>query len=386
MEGTTKGVGPVQGAFAGVSRIAVLRGGGLGDLRFALPAVTALKQAYPGSSVTLLGTPLHESLLAEVRSPVDDVMVLPFAEGVRPGTKDGEEAGTEDASAIEQFFHDARARQFDLAIQLHGGGRFSNPFLLRLQARHTVGSATPDAVPLERTLPYSYYQHEPMRALEVAGLAGAPPAALEARLQPQEKFVAQLPATLGAALPAEGASLLVVHPGASDPRRRWPAASFGQVARAAADDGCRVLVVGDRSETGLAEAVVAAAVGSGSNSVSSVARNVASVAGKLGLGELAALLARADVVLANDSGPRHLAQALGTATVGIYWVGNALTSAPLGRGRHRLQLSWTTHCPVCGADVTQVGWTAPRCPHDECLVAGIQPADVYQDVRSLLGN
>jgi ADP-heptose:LPS heptosyltransferase len=159
-------------------------------------------------------------------------------------------------------------------------------------------------------------------------------------------------------------------------------ASFGAVARAAADDGCRVLVVGDRSETGLAEAVVTAAVGPAAGTGS---RSVASVAGKLGLGELAALLARADAVLANDSGPRHLAQALGTATVGIYWVGNALTSAPLGRGRHRLQLSWTTHCPVCGADVTQVGWTAPRCPHDECLVADIQPAGVYEDVRSLLG-
>ena len=385
METTTRGVGPVLGAFPGVSRIAVLRGGGLGDLMFALPAVAALKAAYPGSTVTLLGTPLHESLLAEVLSPVDDVMVLPFAEGVRPGTKNG----PEDASAVEQFFHDARARTFDLAVQLHGGGSYSNPFLLRLQARHTVGSATPDAVPLERTLPYSYYQHEPMRALEVAGLAGAPPVVLEARLQPRERFVAQLPAALGAALPAEGTPLLVIHPGASDPRRRWPVASFGAAARAAADDGCRVLVVGDRSETGLAEAVVVAAVGpatgTGSGSVASVAGNVSSVAGKLGLGELAALLARADVVLANDSGPRHLAQALGTATVGIYWVGNALTSAPLGRGRHRLQLSWTTHCPVCGADVTQVGWTAPRCPHDECLVADIQPAAVYQDVRSLLG-
>jgi ADP-heptose:LPS heptosyltransferase len=381
---TTRGVGPVLGAFPEVSRIAVLRGGGLGDLMFALPAVAALKQAYPGSTVTLLGTPLHESLLAEVQSPVDGVMVLPFAEGVRPGT--------EDASAVERFFLDARSRKFDLAVQLHGGGSYSNPFLLRLEARHTVGSATQDAVPLERTLPYSYYQHEPMRALEVAGLAGAPPAALEAQLQPQEKFVAQLPATLGAALPAEGTPLLVIHPGASDPRRRWPVVSFGAAARAAADDGCRVLVVGDRSETGLAEAVVAAAVGpstgtgSGSGAVASVAGNVASVAGMLGLGELAALLARADVVLANDSGPRHLAQALGTATVGIYWVGNALTSAPLGRGRHRLQLSWTTHCPVCGADVTQVGWTAPRCPHDECLVADIQPASVYQDVRSLLGH
>ena len=382
MEMATRGVGPVLGVFPGVSRIAILRGGGLGDLMFALPAVAALKKAYPASTVTLLGTPLHESLLAEVQSAVDDVMVLPFAEGVRPGT--------EDASAVEQFFHAARVRQFDLAVQLHGGGRYSNPFLLRLGARHTVGSATPDAVPLERTLPYSYYQHEPMRALEVAGLAGAPPAVLEAQLQPQERFAAQLPAVLGAALPPEGTPLLVIHPGASDPRRRWPVASFGAVARAAADDGCRVLVVGDRSETGLAEAVVAAAVGpatgTGSGAAAPAAGNVASVAGKLGLGELAALLARADVVLANDSGPRHLAQALGTATVGIYWVGNALTSAPLGRGRHRLQLSWTTHCPVCGADVTQVGWTAPRCPHDECLVAAIQPAGVYQDVRSLLGH
>lgn len=384
MEETTRGVGPVLGMFPGVSRIAVLRGGGLGDLMFALPAVAALKKAYPGSTVTLLGTPLHESLMAEVHSAVDDVMVLPFAEGVRPGT--------EDASAVEGFFLGARARKFDLAVQLHGGGSYSNPFLLRLQARHTVGSATPDAVPLERTLPYSYYQHEPMRALEVAGLAGALPAVLEAQLQPQERFAAQLTAVLGAALPPEGTPLLVIHPGASDPRRRWPVASFGAAARAAADDGCRVLVVGDRSETGLAEAVVAAAVGpatgtgTDTGAAASAAGNVASVAGRLGLGELAALLARADVVLANDSGPRHLAQALGTATVGIYWVGNALTSAPLGRARHRLQLSWTTHCPVCGADVTQVGWTAPRCPHDECLVADIQPAGVYQDVRSLLGH
>ncbi|MCU1516769.1 MAG: glycosyl transferase [Pseudarthrobacter sp.] len=370
---TTGGVGPVLGQFDGVSRIALLRGGGLGDLMFALPAVAALKEAYPGSTVTLLGTPLHEALLAEVRSPVDDVLVLPFAEGVRPGTRD--------AAAVDRFFLAAGARKFDLAVQLHGGGRFSNPFLLRLQARHTVGSATPDAAPLERTLPYSYYQHEPMRALEVAGLAGAPPASLEAQLQPLERFVAGLPAVLGPALPADGAPLLVIHPGSTDPRRRWPAGSFGAVARAAADDGCRVLVVGDRSETGLADGVVAAAVGPSGGTGSG---RVVSVAGKLGLGELGALLARADVVLANDSGPRHLAQVLGAATVGIYWAGNALTSAPLGRGRHRLQLSWVTHCPVCGADVTQVGWTAPRCPHDFCLVAGVQPAGVYQDVRSLL--
>ena len=46
------------------------------------------------------------------------------------------------------------------------------------------------------------------------------------------------------------------------------------------------------------------------------------MAGRLDLGTLAALLARRSVLLANDSGPRHLAQALGTPTVGLYWAGN----------------------------------------------------------------
>ena len=371
MEQTAGGVGPVLGRFAGVSRIALLRGGGLGDLMFALPAVSALKAAYPGSTVTLLGTPVHEALVAATHTAVDDVMVLPVAEGVRPGP--------EDPAAVAAFFGAARERQFDLAVQLHGGGRFSNPFLLQIQARHTVGSGTPDAAPLERTLPYTYYQHEPTRALEVAGLAGAPPVLLEARVNPRAQFVARLPAVLGAALPRDGQPLLVLHPGATDPRRHWPAESFGAVARAAADDGARVLVVGDHSETELADAVVSAAVGRSAGD-----GQVSSVAGMLGLGELAALLARADAVLANDSGPRHLAQALGAPTVGIYWAGNALTAGPLGRGRHRVHLSWVTNCPVCGADVTQVGWTAPRCPHDDSLVAGIRPDGVYADVRSLL--
>lgn len=383
MEHPATGIGPLLDTFPGVSRIALLRGGGLGDLMFALPAVTALKAAYPGSHVTVLGTPIHKALVSETASDVDDVMVLPFAEGVR--------AGREDAAGVGQFFSIARERRFDLAVQLHGGGRHSNPFLLRLQARHTVGSATPDAALLERTLPYTYFQHEPLRALEVAGLAGAPPVVLEAVLNPQARFVAQLPDALGVVLPPGDSPLLVLHPGASDPRRRWPAASFGAVARAAADDGTRVLVIGDRGETGLADAVVSAAVGrpsrngsASSDSASSGSGGVTSVAGRLGLGELAALLARADAVLANDSGPRHLAQALGVPTVGIYWAGNALTAGPLGRGRHRVHLSWVTHCPTCGADVTQVGWTAPRCPHEDSLVAGIPADRVYADVQALL--
>lgn len=372
---TGQGIGPVLESFSGVSRIAVLRGGGLGDLMFALPAVAALKAAYPGASVTLLGTPVHAELLSQTVGPVDETVILPFAEGVRPGP--------EDEGEVERFFAEMRARNFDLAVQLHGGGRYSNPFLLRLGARHTVGTRTPDATPLERTVPYLYYQHEPLRALEVAGFAGAPPRELEARLGALPEFRQQLAQDL--VLESDdpvNERVLVIHPGATDPRRRWPAERFAAVARRAADDGFRVYVVGDSSEKELAETVVELAVehSAGPN----IARPaVESLAGKLSLGELAALLAGSSVVLANDSGPRHLAQALGTPTVGVYWVGNAINAAPLGRSLHRIHMGWATRCEVCGVDITQVGWTASRCPHDESTVKAVEPSEVYEDVLQL---
>ncbi len=360
------GIGPLLRRFPDIRRIAVLRGGGLGDLMFAFPALQALAACYPEAEVVLLGTPVHAALLAQTQSPVHRVHVLPYAQGVRPGPEDPE--------AQTEFFARMRAETFDLAVQLHGGGRHSNPFLLRLGARHTVGMRTPDAARLERTIPYVYYQHEPLRALEVAGLAGAVPVELEARLRPRED-VRHAVRELLAAKEASRRALVAMHPGATDPRRRWPVESFAEVASAAAADGSRVLIVGDAADQALAEGIVGLA-DSGDGAVSSLA-------GRLSLGELTALLAASDVMVGNDSGPRHLAQAVGTPTVGIYWVGNALNAGPLGRTLHRLHLSWVTNCSVCGVDLTQVGWTAERCSHDEPLVAQVLPAAVYADVRDL---
>ena len=65
---------------------------------------------------------------------------------------DTDVAGAFDAVSDTDREHWMRARRFDLAVQVHGGGRYSNPFLLRLGARHTVGTRTPDAAELERTL------------------------------------------------------------------------------------------------------------------------------------------------------------------------------------------------------------------------------------------
>jgi ADP-heptose:LPS heptosyltransferase len=360
---------PPSPRFESVHRIAVLRGGGLGDLMFAMPAIRALAAAYPGAHVTLLGAPMHAELLRGRSGAPHDAAVVPATTGVREGTG-------EDPAETERFLERMRRRRFDLAVQVHGGGAFSNPFLLALGARHTVGTRSPDAAELERTLPYVYYQHEVLRALEVVGLAGAAPVGLE-------PVVAVSAAEYEAAVrhldpAAEG--VVVLHPGATDPRRRWPADRFAEVAARVADDGYQVIVVGDAGERALAEGILERARERASEPARPLLR---SLAGELTLSQLTGLLASADVVLANDSGPRHLAQAVGTRTVSVFWIGNVINGAPLGRGRHRVHMSWTSRCPVCGADCTLVD-AATRCEHDVSFVADVDVGPVYDDVRALL--
>jgi len=237
-----------------------------------------------------------------------------------------------------------------------------------------VGTRTEDAAALERSVPYLYYQHEVLRALEVVGLAGAVPAALQPQLAPlpeEEELAARW-------LDPGRPSLVTIHPGATDPRRRWPASSFAQVAARAAADGSQVLLVGDETDVPLAGEVVALAQEHMDDGGS-----IRSVAGRLTLAELSAVLRASDVMLGNDSGPRHLAQAVGTPTVGIYWVGNLIMAGALGRTMHRVHLSWTTHCPECGTDLTQVGWTAPRCGHEFPLTEQVRAEDVYADLAQL---
>lgn len=363
-----RGVAPLAPAFPGVRRIAVLRGGGLGDLMFALPAIEALTAAYPQASITLLGTALHAALLAGRPGPVDRVEVLPPVPGIQ--------AGREDRRVTEAFTARMREQGFDLAVQVHGGGRNSNPFLLALGARHTVGTRTPDAAVLERSIPYVYYQHEVFRALEVAGLAGAAPVSLDAALAvlPEEQEQAR-------ALLLPDRPLVTLHPGATDPRRRWPASSFAEVAAQAAVHGCQVLVVGDDGDRDAARQITGPAL-----AAAGAEAPVRSLAGELGIGSLAAVLQASAVVVGNDSGPRHLAQAVGARTVGIYWFGNVINAGAPGRSRHRVHMSWLSACPVCKADVTQVGWTAERCEHNDSFVADVRPEDVWADVRELLAT
>lgn len=340
----------------GVERIAVLRANALGDYLMAVPALEALKRAYPGARLTLLGTAMHAELLTGRPGPVDDVVALPPISGVSTS-----ESGH---TAPDGLCDQLRERAFDLAVQIHGGGRFSNPFIRRLGARVTAGLRAPDADRLDRWVPYTDYHHETLRFLQVAALVGAVADGLEPRLEVTGRDRAELAAALGELPPG----LVAVHPGATDPRRRWPVERFAEVA----DRTDRpVAVTGTEEERHLVEGVIAA-----------MRKPAIPVVGALGLGGLAALYERCDLLIANDTGPRHLAAAVGTPTVAVYWCGNLINHGPLSRTAHRPLISWTTACPTCGASGVDV--RAERCEHDLSWVTDVSVGRVMEQVVDLL--
>jgi ADP-heptose:LPS heptosyltransferase len=349
-------VGPLGDRVGDVRRIAIVRGGGIGDLMGALPAITSLSDAYPGAEVVLFGTHTHAALMNGRPSAITSARILPAAKGVYEPTGQ--------APALADFLAEARAMRFDLAVQLHGGGRWSNPFTRSLDARITAGLCDTDAEPLDRSVPYRYYQHEVHRYLEVVGTLGAPPTCWQLTLAVTDDDLA----AAAEVLDGEPGPLVAVHPGATDPRRRWPPERFGQVV---ADAGVPAVVVGTTDETELADEVVRASGG-----------RARSLAGRLSLPALLGVLARSRVVLANDSGPRHLAQALGTPTVAVFWIGNLVNAGPFGRSEHRPHVSTTSACPVCATPCMAV--SDPRCGHDVSFVADVSTADVAADVVELL--
>jgi ADP-heptose:LPS heptosyltransferase len=349
-----------SGVFSGeIHKIAVLRANAIGDFIFSLPALEALQAAYPQAELILLGLDWHAEFLRGRPGPVDRVVVIPLVRGINGGAEVEEKS-----PVLTRFFNKMAQEQFDLAIQLHGGGRFSNPFIQHLGARITAGARTPDASPLDLWVPYIFYQPEVLRYLEIVSLVGARPAQIEPRLFVTEQDRAEA----GSLAPEGSGPLVALHPGAGDPRRQWPVEKFIAVGNSLAWAGARIVVIGTEREREIAEAVA-----------EGINADVLNLCSRLSLGGLAGLFSRCKVVVSNDSGPLHLAGAVGAATVGIYWCGNLITAGPITTARHRALLSWRLACPDCGLDCTHFS-----CGHRSSFVTDVPVRDVYSAALDLL--
>ncbi len=342
-----------------IRKIAVLRANKLGDFILALPALQALRMAYPEAEIVLLGREWHAEFLKNRPGPVDRVIIVPPIRGIY-----GKPDMNENPFEVERFFQNMAQEHFDLAIQVHGDGRFSNPFVQRLGARMTVGARMPEAMPLDLWVPFTYTQSEILRHLEVVSLVGAQAAVLEPHLAvtPQDLEEAR------SVMQIDDKPRVVLHPGADNPRHRWPAEKFAAIGDALAFAGAHVTVIGSESEQANVDQVLRA--------MTTRAENLQN---RLSLCGLAGFLSMSNVVISNNTDYLRLAWAVGTPTVGIYWFGNLLTSGPLIRSRHRPAVSWRVACPICGLDCTRYA-----CDHSASFMDEVTVVEVLSSALDLL--
>jgi len=317
-----------------------------------------LGKGFPEAQITLLTLPWLQGFIAGRYPYLHRVEgVSPYPRIHQPGPADP--PAHEDA---DTFFARMQAEAFDLAIQMHGGGTDSNPFVARLGARHTLGLQAEGAPPLERNLRYFYYQSETARYLELVGMLGVAGDGLDADLAvlPQDRE------RLAAIWSPGSACYAVVHPGAGDVRRRWPVERFARIAEHLYERWGLTPVVTGREDEGAAIAQLAA----------TCRVPLVDLSRRLDLGALAALVAGASFMLCNDSGPAHMAYALRVPSVVIYWAGNVITAGPARRERYRPVLSWTLSCPQCG--------TQGRCACPASWVAEASTEEVLAQTDDLL--
>jgi lipopolysaccharide heptosyltransferase II len=186
--------------------------------------------------------------------------------------------------------------------------------------------------------------------------------------QAEASFLPQWPSKAQAPSPAAPPVLLGLNPGAEyGPAKRWPAESFAAVVRAVSQQlgNCRWLAFGGAADWQTCEEVARLAGGS-----------VVNLAGKTSLRQLMALLKLCRAVLTNDSGPMHLAAALGTPVVVPFGsTSPELTGPGLPGDPHHRLLKSAAPCSPCFRRV---------CPIDFRCMTGITPDRVTSAILAVL--
>jgi ADP-heptose:LPS heptosyltransferase len=300
-----------------VNRVAVLRALQLGDLLVAVPALRALRAALPNAHITLVGLPWASEFVRRFHGYVDDLLVLPGWPGLpeRPA----------EPHRVAEFLAGAQSAGFDLAVQMHGSGGVTNQIVSLLGAKRTAGYHLPGAwrPDAETFLAYPDGEPEVRRHLRLMAFLGAPPKGehLEFPVTPDDFRALSAVDEVGA---LAGQSYACLHPGARDPAGRWPTERFAAVGDALSARGLKVVLTGSAEEADLTAAVAAA-----------MEHPAVDLAGVTDLGTLAALLSGAELLVCNDTGVSHVADALGVASVVLFGASDPNRWAPLDRRRHR---------------------------------------------------
>jgi lipopolysaccharide heptosyltransferase II len=217
------------------------------------------------------------------------------------------------------------------------------------------------------TEPHARLRHEVQRQLDLVATIGARTEDVHLRFdipRGAHTRAAQLLAEHGC---NAGDTVFLLHPGASAASRRYPPELYAEAARLICNmRPCRILVTGDNADRKLAQSVCR---------IAALPDRVRNVAGTLDLPELAALIFRAAALISNNTGPVHIAAAVGTPVVDLY----ALTNPQ--------HTPWDVANRVLYRDVPCRYCYQSVCPqmHNHCLTL-VPPAEVAAAAWSLIDD
>lgn len=335
-------------------KIVLVRASRIGDFVCATPAFRVWRSAFPKAEITLVAMPFVAELVA--RSPHLDRFVA------FPGFPGMAEQFFQSQRAV-QFFQQMQAENFDLAVQMHGSGVYSNPFTLLLGAKVTVGFIRPGDSPglLDAALPMPDTGHEVQRILSLTDFLGLPRQGEQTEFplwgvdeDTADRLLFGLPRPL-----------IGLHPGAREATKRWSLDRFLSVGQALQDlTGGTVIVLGGEEERS-----------SGDRLCQSLRSTAVNLAGKTSLPVLGAVIARLALLITNDSGPAHIAYSLNIPTLTIFGGTECDRWGPPGNPAHQRVLLHPVPCRPCGGD---------ECDIDFACLQGISVEQVIAESSQLL--
>lgn len=347
------------------ARVLAVRLDTLGDVLMTTPALRALKQSRPGRRITLLTSPAGAEA-ARLVPEIDEVLVYdaPWMKATGPRANSRPDlamveqlrGGGFEAAAIFTVYSQnplpAALLCYLADIPLRLAHCHENPYQL-------LTDWVPDPEPARLV------RHEVRRQLDLVSAVGCRTADERLSVRYSEDARRRVLALLGELAFDRGRLWVVLHPGASAPSRRYPPEQYARVVRLLKrDPGCPVVFTGAPGERALVEQIQALA-----------GVPTESLVGRLVLEELAALLAVAPLLLSNNTGPVHVAAAVGTPVVDLY----ALTNPQ--------HTPWAVPHRVLFHEVPCKGCYKSVCPegHHDCL-RRVTPESVAAAVRELLAE
>lgn len=297
-------------------KIAILRALNLGDLLCTVPAFRSLRKALPKAHITLISLPWAKEFVEIFNHYFDDFIEFPGYFGLPEREFRAE--------GIIKFLKEVQNRQFDLAIQMQGNGSITNSLISLFHAKTTAGFY-PSAgfCPNSSTfLPYPNNLPEINRHLKLMDFLGFPSKGEHLEFPFNHKGKNQYKIK---------EKYVCLHPGAGNQDKRWGLEKFGQVGDHLIKQGFKLIITGTKEEKSLADKLMMFFSG-----------NAVNLAGSTSLSMLAYLIKNSTLLISNDTGVAHLADALKTPSIVIFKTSDPLRWAPLNTQLHRVVLAQQT--------------------------------------------